>query len=73
VIRGAAALLRDVRPLLFLELHLDELEGRAEQVEVLLGQLTACGYRFREPDGRHRSARAIRDSLRAIVRIVAYQ
>jgi FkbM family methyltransferase len=73
VIRGAAALLHDVRPLLFLELHLDVLEGRAEPVESLLSQLTACGYRFKEPDGRHRSPRAIRDSLRAIVRIVAYQ
>jgi FkbM family methyltransferase len=73
VIRGAAALLRDVRPLLFLELHLDVLEGRAEPVETLLSQLTACGYRFKEPGGRHRSARAIRDSLRAIFRIVAYQ
>jgi FkbM family methyltransferase len=73
VIRGAAALLRDVRPLLFLELHLDVLERRGESVEALLADLTAVGYRFREPDGRRRSARAIRDSLRAIVRIVAFQ
>jgi len=73
VIRGAAALLRDVRPLLFLELHLDVLERRGESVEALLSDLASCGYRFREPDGRARSARAIRDSLRAIVRIVAYQ
>jgi FkbM family methyltransferase len=71
VIRGAAALLRDVRPLLFLELHMDVLERRAESVDALLAQLTTCGYRFREPDGRARSARAIRDSLRAIIRIVA--
>ena len=70
VIRGAAALLRHTRPLLFLELHLDVLERRAESVDTLLSQLTACGYRFREPGGRERSARAIRDSLRAIVRIV---
>jgi FkbM family methyltransferase len=73
VIRGAAVLLRDVRPLLFLELHLDVLEGRGEAVDAMLSQLTSCGYRFKEPDGRRRSARAIRDSLRAIVRIVAYQ
>jgi FkbM family methyltransferase len=71
VIRGAKALLGDVRPLLFLELHLDALERRGESVDGLLAQLTACGYRFREPDGRVRSPRAIRDSLRAIVRIVA--
>jgi hypothetical protein len=73
VIRGAAALLRDVRPLLFVELHLDMLERRGESVDALLADLASCGYRFREPDGRARSARAIRDSLRAIVRIVAYQ
>jgi FkbM family methyltransferase len=72
VIRGAAALLQHVRPLLFLELHMDVLEQRGELVDVLLGQLTACGYRFREPDGRTRSPRAIRDSLRAIVRIVGH-
>jgi FkbM family methyltransferase len=71
VVRGAAALLRDVRPLLFLELHMDVLEQRGESVAALLAQLTACGYRFAEPDGRQRSPRAIRDSLRAIVRLVA--
>lgn len=70
VIRGAAALLREVRPLLFLELHLDVLERRGEPVDALLSQLTSSGYRFREPDGRQRSVRGIRDSLRAIVRIV---
>ncbi len=70
VIRGAAALLREVRPLLFLELHMDVLERRGESVAALLGQLTACGYRFAAPDGRARSPRAIRDSLRAIVRVV---
>lgn len=71
VIRGAKALLRSVRPLLFVELHLDVLERHGESVDALLSELTACGYRFREPDGRVRSPRAIRDSLRAIVRIVA--
>lgn len=70
VIRGAAALLREVRPLLFLELHMDVLERRGESVDALLSQLTGCGYRFSEPGGRARSARAIRDSLRAIVRVV---
>ncbi len=70
VIRGAAALLREIRPLLFLELHMDVLERRGESVEALLSQLTSCGYHFEEPDGRTRSARAIRDSLRAIFRIV---
>ncbi|HWK11861.1 MAG TPA: FkbM family methyltransferase [Vicinamibacterales bacterium] len=73
VIRGSAALLRDARPLVFLELHLDVLERRAESVDALLSHLTSYGYRFREPGGRARSARAIRDSLRAIVRIVAFQ
>jgi FkbM family methyltransferase len=71
VIRGAAALLREVRPLLFLELHMDVLERRGESVDALLGQLTACGYGFTEPGGRGRSARSIATSLRAIVRLVA--
>ena len=70
VIRGAAAVLRELRPLLFLELHMDVLERRGESVEALLSHLTSCGYRFTEPDGRARSPRAIRDSLRAIVRVV---
>jgi FkbM family methyltransferase len=71
VIRGAAALLRTVRPILFLELHMDELERRGESTKALLAQLTAAGYRFGEPDGRPRSARALTRSLRAIIRIVA--
>jgi FkbM family methyltransferase len=70
VIRGAAAMLRSLRPLLFLELHMDVLEARGESVDALLSQLMSCGYRFTEPDGRKRSPRAIRDSLRAIIRIV---
>ena len=70
VVRGAVGLLNAVKPLLFLELHLDVLERRGESVAVLLEQLASCGYRFTEPDGRRRSARAIADSLRAIVRIV---
>jgi FkbM family methyltransferase len=70
VLRGGAALFRELRPLLFLELHMDVLERRGESVDALLAPLTACGYQFTEPDGRKRSPRAIRDSLRAIVRIV---
>ncbi len=71
VVRGAAALLREVRPVLFLELHMDVLERRGESASALLAQLTAAGYRFTEPGGRARSARSLSDSLRAIVRIVA--
>lgn len=71
VIRGAAALLRDVRPVLFLELHMDELERRGESAAALLAQLTSAGYRFAEPDGQGRSAQALARSVRAIIRIVA--
>ena len=73
VVRGASALLREVRPLLFLELHLDLLERRGESIDALLAHITAAGYRFRDPGGGSRSARSIRDSLRAIVRVVAHQ
>ncbi len=71
VIRGAARLLREIRPVLFLELHMDELERRGESAAALLSRLTACGYRFAEPDGRPRSARALARSVRAIIRVVA--
>jgi FkbM family methyltransferase len=70
VIRGAAALLREVRPILFLELHMDELERRGESTKALLAQLASAGYRFAEPDGTPRSARALARSVRAIIRIV---
>lgn len=71
VVRGAAALLRDTRPVLFLELHMDELERRGESTRALLAELTAAGYRFTDPGGRPRSPRSLAASLRAIVRIVA--
>jgi FkbM family methyltransferase len=70
VVRGGAALFRDVRPIVFLELHLDTLERRGEPVDSVLGPLTSAGYRFTGTDGRPRSARAIKDSLRAIIRVV---
>ena len=71
VVRGAVALLREARPVVFLELHMDELERRGESAGALLAQLTAAGYRFTDPGGRRRSTRSLTDSLRAIVRIVA--
>jgi len=71
VIRGASALLRTARPVLFLELHLDELERRGESVENLLRTLDENGYRFAEPDGSRRTIGSIARSLRAIVRLVA--
>jgi FkbM family methyltransferase len=71
VIRGAAALLREIRPILFLELHMDELERRGESAKALLAQLTSAGYRFAEPGGQPRSAAALTHSLRAIIRLVA--
>lgn len=71
VIRGGAGLLRTARPVLFLELHLDELERRRESTAALLQRLAAIGYRFAEPNGASRSASAVASSLRAIVRLIA--
>jgi FkbM family methyltransferase len=71
VIRGAAGLLRAARPVLFLELHLDELERRGEPVADVLRTLSATGYRFAEPGGSSRTIGSIARSLRAIVRLVA--
>ena len=71
VVRGADALLREERPIVFLELHLDELERRQESIERLLRPLTTQGYRCFDPSGRSLSIRSIAGSLRAIVRLVA--
>ncbi|MCA1560265.1 MAG: FkbM family methyltransferase [Acidobacteria bacterium] len=71
VVRGAEALLRETRPIVFLELHLDELERRQESIEDLLRPLTAQGYQYFDPSGRSLSIRSIAGSLRAILRLVA--
>ena len=71
VLRGAARLLGEHRPLLLLEMHLDILERRgirpAEVVELLRGH----GYRFESCAGEPLSPRAVTGSPNAVLRVVA--
>ncbi|HKP77002.1 MAG TPA: FkbM family methyltransferase [Longimicrobiaceae bacterium] len=71
VLAGARELLEARRPLLFLELHLDELERRglaAGGVAELLGPL---GYRFETSQGEPLAAAALARSPKAVLRVVA--
>lgn len=71
VLRGAAELLRAHRPVLFLELHLDVLESRGEEVGEIADLVAAAGYRWETPLGRPLSARAVTGSPAAVLRVVA--
>ncbi len=71
VLLGARNLLRERKPTVCLELHLDELERRGVDVRDVLGELQSHGYRFRKCSGAEWPAAAIRQSISAIVRLVA--
>jgi FkbM family methyltransferase len=73
VLRGAAAMIVAARPVLFLELHLDELRARGERVASMLAPLAAARYQFLDPGGRQLSASSIARSYKAILRVVARQ
>jgi FkbM family methyltransferase len=70
VLRGGAAMITNARPVLFLELHLDELRARGESLVALLTSLEKAAYRFRDPGGRRLSTPRIRRSYKAILRVV---
>lgn len=71
VLLGARALLRDRRPPVCLELHLDELDRRGVDAGDVLGELQSHGYQFRKCSGEAWTASEIRNSISAIVRLVA--
>jgi FkbM family methyltransferase len=71
VLRGARATLRAHRPVVCLELHFDELEGRGESPGALLEEMAAMGYRFESTTGHSLALWRLRRSLMAIVRVVA--
>jgi FkbM family methyltransferase len=71
VLRGATALIGNVRPVLFLELHLDELRARGESVASMLAPLQKAGYQFYDPGGRLLSTARVQRSYKAILRLVA--
>jgi FkbM family methyltransferase len=71
VLLGARNLLSSVKPPVCLELHLDELDRRGIDARAVLGELESHGYEFRKCSGERWSAADIRNSISAIVRLVA--
>lgn len=71
VLRGGARLLREHRPLVLLELHLDLLEARGIAPADAVAPLRAAGYRFESLRGAPMPAARIAGSLAAVTRVVA--
>ena len=71
VLLGARRLLRERKPPICLELHLDLLERRGQSGERVLAELGAHGYRFQSCAGRPLSAAQIYGSMNAVLRFVA--
>jgi FkbM family methyltransferase len=71
VLRGARATLLAHRPVICLELHLDQLERRGESPGDLLEEMASMGYRFESTAGHPLALWRLRRSLMAIVRVVA--
>jgi FkbM family methyltransferase len=72
VLQGATRLLRERKPVLCLELHLDLLERRGVSPAALVADLQSYGYQFRSTVGRRLAPSDIADSMHAILRFVAY-
>lgn len=72
VLRGAKRLLRNHKPVLCLELHLDVLERRGIAPAGIVADLQAHGYRFRSCVGHPLSPADISDSVHAVLRCVAF-
>ena len=71
VINGARETLHSERPILCLELHLDVLEQRGKLLGPLLDTLEAAGYRFESTTGTALPGWYLRNSVKAISRVVA--
>jgi FkbM family methyltransferase len=71
VLRGAERLLRDHRPILLLELHLDMLERRGVAPGGIVELLLGYGYRFESVTGRPLRPGAVTGSPNAVLRLVA--
>ena len=68
---GAQRLLRERRPILLLELHLDLLEQRGVSSRILVEGLTRNGYVFYGTDGRSMAPRHLYGSASAVIHCVA--
>lgn len=71
VLHGGARLLREHRPLVLLELHLDLLETRGMAPADALAPLREAGYRFESLRGAPMRAGRVAGSLAAVTRVVA--
>jgi FkbM family methyltransferase len=71
VIAGARQLLREHKPAICLELHLDLLERRGLAPTQVIDELVSHGYRFRSCAGRGLTARQVGHSTHAVLRFVA--
>ncbi len=72
VLQGARRLLRERKPVLCLELHLDLLERRGIAPAGIIADLCSYGYQFRSTIGRPLAPADVADSIHAILRFVAY-
>jgi FkbM family methyltransferase len=68
---GAVRTLRDVRPVIFLELHHDILERVGIAPATIVQRLQGAGYRFETLLGNPLSARAVVDAPTSLLRFVA--
>lgn len=71
VMRGAARILREARPVVFLEIHHDLLERDGIDPVDVVAALAEAGYRFETPLGKPLAARAVAGSATAVMRVVA--
>lgn len=71
VLLGGRGLLRERRPALAFELHLDLLDQRGISPRQVVAELKSHGYAFRTCAGRHLSDVDVGDSLHAVLRFVA--
>jgi len=72
VLAGARRLLREHKPAICLELHLDLLERRGQSAAHVVAELQAHGYRFRTCAGDELSPSQIGHSMHAVRRLVAF-
>lgn len=71
VLAGARRLLREHKPAICLEVHLDLLERRGRSAAQVVNELAAHGYRFQTCTGQALSASDVSHSMHAVRRIVA--
>jgi FkbM family methyltransferase len=71
VLAGAQRLLREHKPAICLEIHLDLLERRGQSAAQVVNELVTHGYRLQTCTGQSLSASDVTHSMHAVRRIVA--